>query len=593
MKFAIILILLLLSGCKKEVRVTKEIETESKGIDVARYQGTIDWNEVAKADVDFAIVRVGYRTMMDGVITEDTNGRYNLQEASRVGVPVGVYFFSTAITEEEAKEEAAWIADMIAGYPITYPVVYDCENFNDPESRQYGMSKQERTGVALAFLEAVEKQGYEGMFYASKGDMESEKEWLISQIENEYKVWVAQYPEKPYPETPESSYQGSHHMWQYTTDGVVPGIKQPVDLNIAYFGYDGIEPAKSEVVPPEAKPDIEALMDFIEVYEQVTAKEETNLRSIPSQDNDSIIMRTLKNGEVAQRIAVSSSGWSKVIYEDAVYYAVSSYLTTDIKYGYDTEIEISAEINVDDIKTQFNKTNQKVTAKDTVNLRSLPSVEHEECEIIAQLKNGDEALCIGISDNGWSKLIYRGTTCYAITSYLKSLEDVSVMTDEEEQYVDMEFESVNETVSAVEKVNLRTVPNTEAGKSEVLIQLQPGEVAVRIGISDSGWSKLKYNGVTCYAVSRYLKQIDSNNEHNNSSQIQTEFDEIHDKVTAKEEVNLRTMPSTEHPECVIACKLKNGEVIPRTGINRELGWSRVEINGQTLYCITSYLKAVD
>lgn len=589
-KCVFVLVIFFLAGCKHEKRVTKEIEAKSFGIDVARYQGTIDWNEVAQADVDFAMIRVGYRTMVDGVITEDSNGRYNLQEATSAEIPVGVYFFSTAITEEEAREEAAWVADMIEGYPITYPVVYDCENFNDPDSRQYGMSKRERTDVALAFLEAIEKKEYEGMFYASKGDMESENHWLMSEIEDEYKVWVAQYPAKPYPETPESSYQGTHHMWQYATDGSISGISQPVDLNIAYFGYDGIEPAKSDERPAEVKPDIEALLDFKEVNEQVTAKEETNLRNIPSQDIDSIVLRTLKNGEIARRIAISSSGWSKVVYEDVVYYAVSSYLTTDVKYGYDTQIEVSAEINADDIQTQFNNTNQKVTAKDVVNLRSLPSVEHEDCEIIAQLKNGDEALCIGNSDNGWSKLIYRGTTCYAITSYLENLKDMSEVPEEEERRVDMDFADVSETVTAIEKVNLRTVPNTEQGKSEVLMQLEPGDSAVRVGISSNGWSKLKYNGVTCYAVSRYLEKTGSGAEFHSDKQIQTEFESVHDMVTAKEEVNLRTMPSTEHPDCEVIGKLKNGEVVLRTGINRDLGWSRVEVNGQVLYCVSSYLK---
>ena len=92
-------------GCRGHKRVTKETETVTMGIDVARYQGTIDWQEVAGADIDFAIVRAGYRGMKDGQIKEDPNGRYNLQEAAKAGIPLGVYFFSTAVTEEEAEEE--------------------------------------------------------------------------------------------------------------------------------------------------------------------------------------------------------------------------------------------------------------------------------------------------------------------------------------------------------------------------------------------------------------------------------------------------------------------------------------------------------
>ena len=98
-------VLITCSGCKKNKRATNEIDMVTMGIDVARYQGTIDWQEVSDSDVDFAIVRVGYRSMADGQIKPDPNGRYNLQEASKAGIPLGVYFFSTAVTEAEAEEE--------------------------------------------------------------------------------------------------------------------------------------------------------------------------------------------------------------------------------------------------------------------------------------------------------------------------------------------------------------------------------------------------------------------------------------------------------------------------------------------------------
>ena len=104
----IIATVLSLCGCslpqKRSVTETEEI---TFGIDVARYQGTIDWQQVADSGLDFAMIRVGYRAMADGDIVADSNGRYNLQEATKAGIPVGVYFFSTAISVEEATEEAA------------------------------------------------------------------------------------------------------------------------------------------------------------------------------------------------------------------------------------------------------------------------------------------------------------------------------------------------------------------------------------------------------------------------------------------------------------------------------------------------------
>ena len=183
---------------KDKIRETEEV---TFGIDVAKYQGTIDWTDVASAGMDFAIVRLGYRGLVEGEITEDTNARYNLQQAEKAGLKLGAYFFSTAISKEEAIEEANWVADFLAPYPITYPVAYNCEGFGDPENRQYPLSKTERTDIALAFLKQIEKRGYEAMFYASKNEMENDAKWEVSRIEEDYKIWVAQYPENPYPET--------------------------------------------------------------------------------------------------------------------------------------------------------------------------------------------------------------------------------------------------------------------------------------------------------------------------------------------------------------------------------------------------------
>ena len=226
-----VMTVLLMTGCSKRAKETKETTT---GIDVARYQGTIDWKQLSTSRVDFAMVRLGYRSNAEGVIVADPNARYNLQEAQKNEVMLGGYFFSTAISEEEAVEEANWAADLIDQYSITYPVAYDCEGYQEPDSRQYGLTPEERTDIALAFLKQIEKRGYEGMFYSSKNELTDNSQWDTERIEKHFKIWVAQYPSSPYPTTPSSSYTGTHHMWQYTTNGVVPGISQNVDLNIAF-----------------------------------------------------------------------------------------------------------------------------------------------------------------------------------------------------------------------------------------------------------------------------------------------------------------------------------------------------------------------
>lgn len=390
-----------------------ETEETTFGIDVARYQGTINWARVAQSDVDFVMIRLGYRGLEDGVITEDSNARYNLQEAQKYGVKIGCYFFSTAVNKEEAEEEANWVADMISQYSITYPVAYDCELFTDPSSRQYGMNREDRMDVALTFLKTIEHRGYEGMFYASKYDME-EGRWDMPRIEEEYKVWVAQYPEESYPQTSASSYSGTHAMWQYTREGNVNGVPTAVDMNVAYFGYDGIRVPKNTTVPEEAFPDPEALMDFKDVMEEVTAKEAVNLRDIPSQGEEANVLGQLQNGEIALRTGISDSGWSRLEKDGKTYYAVSSYLTEDLDYN------PTAPIVVDGIETVFQPVDDKVTAKKAVNLRTIPSVEHEDSQVIVKISHGEVVKRIGINEDvGWSQVEYNGQILYCISSYLE------------------------------------------------------------------------------------------------------------------------------------------------------------------------------
>lgn len=461
------------------------------GIDVSRYQGTIDWEKVAQSGIDFAMIRVGYRELVSGRIVADSNARYNMQEAQKHGIKLGAYFFSTAVTRAEAVEEADWVANYISQYSITYPVAYNCEGYEDPSSRQYGLTKSQRTDLAMAFLEAVGQRGYTPMFYASKNEMEGDARWEVSRID--HKVWVAQYPAEPYPQTVRSSYTGQHAMWQYTNNGTVPGISQRVDVNIAYFGYTKAEDPKNDEDPGQVGVDIEALMKFTEVNETVTAKIETNLRDIPSQGQDSQVLHTLKNGETATRTGISDSGWSRLVFNGSTCYAVSSYLTTDLSY---------------------------------------------------------------------------------------------TDTPDDPQPPQMQFTQVSEQVTAKIQTNLRDHPS-QGEDSTVMYTLQNGQVATRTGINEStGWSRVEWNGNTYYAVSSYLT---TDLGYEAPPQINTPFTEVSEQVTAKDAVNLRTLPSVTDPNSEVVVQLKNGEVVTRTGINTDVGWSRVEYNGQTLYCVSSYL----
>ncbi len=160
----------------------------------------------------------------------------------------------------------------------------------------------------------------------------------------------------------------------------------------------------------------------------------------------------------------------------------------------------------------------------------------------------------------------------------------------------MRFTEVNEEVTAKDSTNLRNIPS-QGSDSAVVYTLPNGETILRTGISDSGWSRLTYNGQTVYAVSSYLTtdlsfqtpQPQTQEGADSGDGLKTRFEERNEQVTAKVEVNLRTLPSVTNPDAAVAAVLHNGEYATRTGINEAYGWSRVDYNGQTLYCISSYL----
>ncbi|HHV10970.1 MAG TPA: SH3 domain-containing protein [Clostridiales bacterium] len=478
----------------------KNAEVITYGIDVAKWQGVIDWKQVKASGVDFAMVRVGYRTQVDGEIYEDPYAKYNLQQAKANGIKIGVYFFSTAITEKEAREEAKWVSGYIAPYPITYPVAYNCEGFSDPDNRQNGLSSSTRTDIAIAFLDYVEGQGYTPMFYAAKNELEQNAQWDTDRLSSKYKIWVAQYPIEPYTSSSKSTYTGEHGMWQFTSKGEVKGIDKAVDINIAYFGYDKTAEAKDDTPQEQVSADPAALINFIEVNETVTAKEVTNLRTVPSTSDPDTIAEVLKNGDTAKRIGIGDNGWSKVTYKGKTLYAVSSYLTTDLTAKAPTPTPTQAPAG-----SSFKKVDEQVTAKEQTNLRSEPNSQSADT-VVGVLKYGDVATRTGISDNGWSRVEYDGETLYAVSSYLTTdlnYKEKNTPTEDNPE-AGITFTDVNENVTAKDVTNLRKVPSS-ASPDTIVTALHNGEVAVRTGVGNNGWSRVEYNGQILYAISSYLE----------------------------------------------------------------------------------------
>ncbi|MBE5876251.1 MAG: glycoside hydrolase family 25 [Lachnospiraceae bacterium] len=303
-----------------------EEDTVNVGIDVSKWQGEIDWQAVADAGVDFAFIRVGYRAANTGIIFEDPYAKYNLQQAEAAGIKVGAYFFSTAVNVEEALEEAAWTCAYIAQYKITYPVAYNCEGFKTAGSRNYGLSNDVRSANAIAFLELVESQGYEGMFYASKSELQSSNYWNTKKIDAQYDIWVSQYPGTLLQENPRTSYNGEYACWQFTYKGVVPGITRSVDLNIAYFTKDIIAQPK-DLTPYELVEAPKSTVSYAAMDDIVVAKRDTGLKTEPTANIEVEASVILRKDELVKRIAVGSNGWSMVEYNQEMFYV----LTADVE----------------------------------------------------------------------------------------------------------------------------------------------------------------------------------------------------------------------------------------------------------------------
>ncbi len=197
----------------------------NRGIDVSKYQGTIDWGAVAASGINFAIIRVGYRGSSTGALVEDPYFKKNISGATQAGIKVGIYFFTQAVNEAEAVEEASMAMSLASKYKMTYPIFIDTESASN--GRANGLSKSARTAVVKAFCQTVRNGGYKAGVYASKS-------WYANQLDasalSGYCIWVAQYSSG-------CTYSGKYDMWQYSSKGSVSGIKGNVDMNISYTGY--------------------------------------------------------------------------------------------------------------------------------------------------------------------------------------------------------------------------------------------------------------------------------------------------------------------------------------------------------------------
>lgn len=199
----------------------------AKGIDVSRHQGEINWNMVPEDNISYAFIRAGYRGNSEGKLIEDEYFKDNIEGALDHDIDVGIYFFTQALTEEEAVEEAEFVLGLIEDYEVTYPVVLDLEEVADDSARTSEMTKEEYTKAAVAFCETVRKAGYTPMIY---GNLKTFMIMLDMEQIEEYDKWFAHYDTIFY-------FPYDFTIWQYSSNGSVEGIGGNVDMNVCLKDY--------------------------------------------------------------------------------------------------------------------------------------------------------------------------------------------------------------------------------------------------------------------------------------------------------------------------------------------------------------------
>ena len=194
----------------------------ARGIDVSRWQGDINWSQVAADDVSFVMLGTRSKGAVDPYFHK------NIQQASAAGIKVGVYIYSLAMTPEMAVQEADFILNLIHDYPVSFPVAFDME-----DSTQGTLSKEELAAIANAFCGRISSAGYYPMIYANDN-------WLANKLDMNqmnYPVWVARYSARPAYANPV--------MWQATSTGAVNGIGGNVDIDFQFKDFSEVIPANT------------------------------------------------------------------------------------------------------------------------------------------------------------------------------------------------------------------------------------------------------------------------------------------------------------------------------------------------------------
>ena len=266
------------------------------GADFSKHQGTIDWASVKQSGVEFVILRAAVRGYgPSGNLVTDSQIAANIKGALAQNIDVGIYVFSQAVTTEEAVEEAERALDIIKGYDIKLPVYFDSEYSGAPNrtGRADGLTKAERTSLAIAFCETVRKAGYKAGVYASKSFFYDNLDYAALQSRG-YEIWLAHYISSV------TDFKYPYNIWQYTSKGSIGGVQSEyADLDIAYYDYandsDMSERGKNVMVTASS----DDFLSFVNTEEKITHYIKTGLASDKEEALRAALLVTNQNASKA------------------------------------------------------------------------------------------------------------------------------------------------------------------------------------------------------------------------------------------------------------------------------------------------------
>ena len=266
------------------------------GADFSKHQGTIDWASVKQSGVEFVILRAAVRGYgSSGNLVTDSQIAANIKGALAQNIDVGIYVFSQAVTTEEAVEEAERALDIIKGYDIKLPIYFDSEYSGAPNrtGRADGLTKAERTSLAIAFCETVRKAGYKAGVYASKSFFYDNLDYAALQSRG-YEIWLAHYISSV------TDFKYPYNIWQYTSKGSIGGVQSEyADLDIAYYDYandsDMSERGKNVMVTASS----DDFLSFVNTEEKITRYIKTGLASDKEEALRAALLVTNQNASKA------------------------------------------------------------------------------------------------------------------------------------------------------------------------------------------------------------------------------------------------------------------------------------------------------